>query len=85
MTHALLKTFAVAAAIVSVNSFAQTPAHAKGGKEYYSQTYVFKQPMKGVEGRVGNFYCSHRTQPIYKELPNGKKVIVGHELFQHCY
>ena len=85
MTHALLKTFAIAAAVVSVSSLSQTSAHAKGSKEYYSQTYVFKQPMKGVEGRVGDSYCSYRSQPIYKELPNGKKVIVGHELFQHCY
>ncbi len=85
MSHTLIKTFAIAAAIVSVTSLSQTSAHARGGKEYFSQTYQFKQPMKGVEGRVGAFYCSHRTQPIYKELPNGKKVIVGHELFQHCY
>jgi hypothetical protein len=82
MAHTLIKTFAIAAAFVSVLSLSQ--AHARGGKEYFSQTYQFKQPMKGVEGRQGNFYCSYRNQPIYKEV-NGKKVIVGHELFQHCY
>lgn len=85
MTHALIKTFAIAAAIVSVTSMSQTSAHAGSGKEYFSQTYQFKQPMKGVEGRQGNYYCSYRNQPIYKQLPNGKSVIVGYELFQHCY
>ena len=54
MSHTLIKTLAIAAAVVSVTTMAQTSAHARGGKEYYSQTYQFKQPMKGVEGRVGH-------------------------------
>jgi len=85
MTRALIKALAVAASFAGVASLATSPALARGGKEYFAQTYTFKQPMKGVEGREGAFYCSHRTQPIYKTLPNGKRVIVGHELFQHCY
>lgn len=83
MTRTLLKSIAIAAAALSVSAL--SPAFAKGSKEYFSETYIVKQPMKGVEGRVGDYYCSYRNQPVYKTLANGKKVRVGNELFQHCY
>lgn len=85
MTHTMIKTLALFAAVATFAAVNGDNAHARGGKEYFSQTYQFSKPMTGVEGRVGAYYCSHRTQPIYKTLPNGKRVIVGHELFQHCY
>jgi hypothetical protein len=85
MTHELLKTFSILAAIAAVTSLAGQEAQAGRAKEYFSQTYQFKQPMKGVEGSQGAYYCSYRNQPIFKELPNGKRIKVGYELFQHCY
>jgi hypothetical protein len=85
MTHTMLKTLAIATGLAAFTLVAGTDAHAGRAKEYFSQTYQFKQPMKGVEGQQGNFYCSYRNTPIYKELPNGKRVKVGYELFQHCY
>jgi hypothetical protein len=85
MSHQLIKASAIAAAIAAVMSVSATGADAGRAKEYFSETYRFKQPMKGVEGSQGNFYCSYRNQPIFKELPNGKRIKVGYELFQHCY
>jgi hypothetical protein len=86
MTHTMIKTLAVLAAFGSVASLAPTSAEAGGrGKDYFAETYRFNQPMKGVEGQQGNYYCSYRNQPVYKELPNGRRIKVGYELFQHCY
>lgn len=85
MTHSALETIAIVAALAAFSSFAGSAAQAGGSREYFSQTYQFKQPMKGVEGQQGNFYCSYRSTPIRKCDANGRCKIVGHELFQHCY
>jgi hypothetical protein len=83
MTRSLVTLAAIATALAGTASIT-SQAEARRGKDYFSQTYQFSQPMKGVEGQQGNYYCSYRNTPIFKEV-NGKRVKVGYELFQHCY
>ncbi|MGQ0674017.1 MAG: hypothetical protein ACT4N2_14225 [Hyphomicrobium sp.] len=85
MLNALLKSTALVAVLSTSVAFTGTVAEAKGGKEYFSQTYRFNQAMKGVEGRQGDHYCSYRNTPIRKCDANGRCKVVGYELFQHCY
>jgi hypothetical protein len=59
------------------------PANARGAKEFFQETYNFKQPMHGYEGRAGNYYCSYTRLPVHK-MVNGRMVIVGWQLEQRC-
>jgi len=87
MNHASLKSFAIAAGLATGllgMAVASTGAEARGAKEYFSETYTFKEPRHGVEGRVGNYYCSYVRTPVHK-IVNGKMKVVAWNLEQHCY
>ncbi|MDX2307361.1 MAG: hypothetical protein NW216_03900 [Hyphomicrobium sp.] len=87
MTHASLKAIALCTALAAGflgTVIASTGAEARGAKEYFSETYIVKQPLHGVEGRVGNYYCSYQRKPVHK-IVNGKMKVVAWELMQHCY
>jgi len=56
--------FAALAAIVALSPLvAGEAAFAKGGKEYYSETYQFARPMNGYEGFSGAYHCSYIKTP----------------------
>lgn len=74
-------TLALTAAVTT-----SAPAHAKNGKDYFSQTYRTNQPLHGFEGRVGDYYCSYHRVPVHKIDPKtGRMKVVAWELRQHCY
>ncbi len=74
------------AASATLPLLSSTPAEAKKGKEYYSQTYTSKKPLHGYEGRVGDYYCSYQRVPVHKINPKtGRMKVVAWELRQHCY
>jgi hypothetical protein len=53
---------ATLAAAVTLAPFAPG-ALARGGKEYFSQTYVFDKPMNGYQGFSGAYHCSYVKTP----------------------
>ena len=79
-----IRTSAVAA-LAAVAAFAPlaSGALAKGGKEYYSQSYVFDRPMNGYEGFSGAYHCSYVKTPktVCNSAGQCKKVW---ELLQTC-
>jgi len=84
VTQAFALTLALATGATLV---APGSAEAGGrGKEYFSQTYVTKQPLHGFEGRApyGDFYCSYQRIPVHKMI-NGRMKVVAWTLQQHCY
>jgi hypothetical protein len=82
ITKALALTVALA---TGVTLMAPGSAEAGGrGKEYFSQTYVTKQPLHGYEGRAGDYYCSYVRIPVHKVI-NGRMKVVAWTLQQHCY
>lgn len=85
MTHSMIKTLSLFAAIATVAAAGASSAEAGRAKEYFSQTYRFKQAMKGVEGQQGNFYCSYINTPVRKCDGQGRCKIVAYEMMQHCY
>jgi hypothetical protein len=54
---------ALTAGFILSSVFAGTQAHAKGGKEYFSETYTFDKPHNGYEGFSGNYHCSYIKTP----------------------
>jgi len=65
-----------------------TPAEARGGKEFFSKDFQFKEPMHGVQGQQGNYYCSYQRLPNRVCVPTagGEKCsIKGWTLRQYCY
>lgn len=82
----MLSTAALAAAMLAV---AAPAVLAKGGKEFYSQDYQFKQPMKGYEGQAGNYYCSYQRLPNRVCSTDGsgneRCRVQGWTLRQYCY
>lgn len=38
-------------------------ALAKGGKEYFAETYRFDRPMNGYQGFSGAYHCSYVKTP----------------------
>ncbi|MDX2259787.1 MAG: hypothetical protein NW205_12850 [Hyphomicrobiaceae bacterium] len=95
MTRTLLSlTIATAAAVAAVTALATNEAHAGrgGSSQIYQQTYEFKQPMHGYEGRsplLPHKYCTYKRFPkrACAVDRNGyeKCRIVGWELEQTCY
>jgi hypothetical protein len=66
-----------------------TTAEARGGKEYFVQSYEFDRPMHGYSGRAGSYYCDYQRLPnrVCSFTANGEErcVIKGWTLRQHCY
>lgn len=76
--------FAVlAATVVLAPLVAGGDAEAKGGKEYYSETYQFDRPMDGYQGFSGAYHCSYIRTPktVCNSAGKCKKVW---ELLQTC-
>lgn len=65
MTNTLRVTaFAALAAVAAVAPLVSGgSAHAKGGKEYFSETYQFDRAMNGYEGFSGAYHCSYVKTP----------------------
>lgn len=88
MTHSMLKTASftfllVVAALVPL--FAGTAAQAKGGKDVFIQDYTFKQPMNGVSGAQGGYYCDYQRLPNRQCDASGNNCrIVSWTLRQMC-
>jgi hypothetical protein len=83
MTLTLRTTaFAALAAVAALAPLA-TGAAAKGGKEYFSQSYTFDRPMNGYEGFSGAYHCSYVKTPrtVCNKAGQCKKVW---ELLQTC-
>jgi hypothetical protein len=69
MTNGLrITAFAALAAIAALAPLA-SGAEAKGGKEYFSETYQFDKPMNGYQGFSGAYHCSYIKTP--KTVCNG--------------
>jgi hypothetical protein len=63
---ATIRLSALAAAIAAAAVLAppaSSGALAKGGKEYFSQTYQFDRAMNGYEGFSGAYHCSYVKTP----------------------
>jgi hypothetical protein len=58
-------------------------AEAKGGKEYFSETYQFDRPMNGYQGFSGAYHCSYVRTPKTVCSAAGKCKKVW-ELLQTC-
>lgn len=87
-----LKAGIVAGAIAAaalIPLFSATTAEARGGKEYFVQTYQFDRPMHGYSGRAGNYYCDYQRLPnrVCEFTASGQErcTIKGWTLRQHCY
>ena len=57
-------------------------AHARGGKEYFQQTYRFDRPMDGYQGFAGAYHCSYVRTP--KQVCHKGKCKRVWELLQTC-
>ena len=59
-----ISAFAVIAAAAALAPLvSSSDADAKGGKEYFSQTYQFDRAMNGYEGFSGAYHCSYVKTP----------------------
>ena len=81
-----LRTTAFAALAVAASLsplVAGGDAQARGGKEYFSQTYQFDRPMNGYQGFSGAYHCSYVRTPktVCNSAGKCKKVW---ELLQTC-
>ncbi len=83
MTRTLRTTAFVALAAAAALAPLASGALAKGGKEYFSQSYVFDKPMNGYEGFSGAYHCSYVKTPktVCNSAGQCKKVW---ELLQTC-
>ncbi len=88
MTHASLRTIAIALAIGATafaNVLGSTTAEAGSGKEFFSETYTFDRATNGYEGRAGDYYCSYIKTPVRKCDKSGFNCkVVAWQLQQHC-
>lgn len=74
---------ALAAAAVLAPLVAGGDAQAKGGKEYFAETYQFDKPMNGYQGFSGAYHCSYVKTPKTVCNTAGKCKRVW-ELLQTC-
>ncbi len=74
---------ALAAAAVLAPLVSGTDANAKGGKEYFQETYQFDKPMNGYQGFSGAYHCSYVKTPKNVCNSAGKCKRVW-ELLQTC-
>lgn len=83
MTVTLRNTAIAALAAAAALAPLASGALAKGGKEYFSQSYVFDKPMNGYEGFSGAYHCSYVKTPktVCNSAGQCKKVW---ELLQTC-
>lgn len=82
MTTSFTRTTVVAAiATLGALGFA-TDADARGGKEYFQQTYQFDRPMDGYQGFAGAYHCSYVRTP--KQVCHKGKCKRVWELLQTC-
>ncbi len=84
MTRSLrIAAFSAFASIAALTPFlAIDGAQAKGGKDYYAQTYQFNRPMNGYEGFSGAYHCSYVKTP--KTVCAAGKCKKVWELLQTC-
>lgn len=71
-----------ATAAVALSPLAAGGALARGGKEYFSQTYQFDRPMNGYQGFSGAYHCSYVKTP--KTVCHAGKCKRVWELLQTC-
>jgi hypothetical protein len=83
MTLTFRKTALAALAAAAALAPLASGALAKGGKEYFSQSYVFDKPMNGYQGFSGAYHCSYIKTPktVCNTAGRCKKVW---ELLQTC-
>ncbi len=88
----IAKTVALAAAttaLIAGTMMATSKAEARGGREYFVQTYTMDKPMHGFSGRQGNYMCDYQRLPNRVCKPDGRGgetcKIVSWTLRQHCY
>lgn len=67
-----------------------TAAEARGGgKEFLSEDFQFDEPVKGYEGRAGDYYCSYQRLPnrvcVIDAGGNERCQVKGWTLRQYCY
>lgn len=85
MTRSTLRisVFAAFAAVATLAPLvAGGAAEAKGGKDYYSETYTFNRPMNGYQGFSGAYHCSYIKTP--KTVCVSGKCKKVWELLQTC-
>jgi hypothetical protein len=75
----------LSATVMTAIVFATSAQAAGGAKPYFQENFRTKKPMHGVEGRIGDFYCSYVRIPSHKVDANGRMKVVGWNLQQHCY
>jgi hypothetical protein len=63
MTNARFIAFAALAAALVTPLVSSGDANAKGGKEYFQETYQFNKPMNGYQGFSGAYHCSYVKTP----------------------
>lgn len=92
MTTTRLPKLACAAsafALIATGLLSTTPAEARRGKDYFSETYIFNKPMDGYSGHAGAYYCDYQKKPniVCSRDRNGNERCVrkGWQLRQHCY
>lgn len=83
MTHAFRGAAFAILAVLAALLLAGGDANARGGKEYYSQTYQFDRPMNGYQGFSGAYHCSYVKTPKTVCNAAGKCKRVW-ELLQTC-
>jgi hypothetical protein len=85
----ILRTGILCAAALASALGATTAAEARGGKEFFSEDYQFDQPMHGLQGQQGNYYCSYQRLPnrvcSVDASGNERCKVKGWTLRQYCY
>lgn len=80
-TTTAFAAFVAAAALIPLA--AGGDAHARGGKEYFAQSYRFDKPMNGYHGFSGAYHCSYVKTPKTVCSAAGKCKRIW-ELLQTC-
>ncbi len=84
-----IAAIAIAAVAVAASVLSTTSAEARGGREYFVQTYTFDKPMHGFSGRAGTYMCDYQRLPNrvcnIDKNGNEKCFIKNWTLRQHCY
>lgn len=65
-----------------------SPAEARRGKDYFSETYRFNKPHDGYSGFSGAYYCDYQKRPVREcgASRSGRPVCKTVWLLrQHCY
>lgn len=82
MTILRTAAFAALTAAVAFSPLVSGGANAKGGKEYFAETYQFDRPMNGYQGFSGAYHCSYVKTP--KNVCVAGKCKRVWELLQTC-